>query len=318
MVLGAGFVSQAEVDAAGAARKLVQTISRCADRESATRAIRWASPETPANLKCEPSMSDGLFGPVLAVDDNGTPVAVPVGFLLDGIHDAVAMLTSITLEARGQPEKLLAAAKSRTPASDFRAGSATRTRRDRGSKPDRRGAAGRRRVAAAVGTSPRPSRATTSLARKRALSGLRAWGDVWHRARTFEISERDEIIRLVVVHHAESITPSRGSDDLAVSSLAVEDLRWIMTQSDRPDDLAMFLRSLQQDHAERMFSFGPFDLWEYWSANNGAFHRRGQPLTALFFSPHSERAEWHWQLTRRGSKLLCSMSASTSSRLGPS
>jgi hypothetical protein len=112
------------------------------------------------------------------------------------------------------------------------------------------------------------------------------------------ISEQDEIVRLVVVHGLDAMTFFRGEDDLPVSWLLAETLRWIMTQAERPDDLAMFLRASQGTLAERAFSFGPFDMWEYWSSNGGAFHRRGQPLTAMFFSAHSERAEWHWHAER--------------------
>lgn len=289
---GSGFVSQAEVDAAGIAPTLAQTIGRCPDPKSAARAIRWAS-RAPDALRCEPSMSDGLFGPVLAVDDNGTPVAFPVGFLLDGIHDAVSVLTSIALEAPGQSERFLAAAKSRT----------LHLISGRGAPlaPDATIAADQIVAVQQVNEGlllavdiAVPIGGHQVAAAEARLSAFVPGARFGTERGTVEISERDEVIRLVVVHNTDSMTFLRGSDDLPVSWLTVEDLRWIMTQAERPDDLAMFLRSLQRKHAEHMFSFGPFDLWENWSANGGAFHRRGQPLTGLFFSPHSERAEWHW------------------------
>ncbi len=58
---GAGFVSQAEVNAIITAPTLAQTIERCTDAESAARAVRWAT-TTVERLHCEPSMSNGLFG----------------------------------------------------------------------------------------------------------------------------------------------------------------------------------------------------------------------------------------------------------------
>lgn len=289
---GTGFVSQAEVDAASAAPTLAQTISRCPDPESAARAIRWAS-TTEEELRCEPNMSDGLFGPVLAVDDNGTPAALPVGFLLDGIHEAIAVLTSIALEDPGQPERFLKAAKRKTL--HLLSGRGAPLAPDATIGPDQ--IVGVQQIAEglllAVDIAAPVEEHDIADAEAR-LSAFVPGATFSTERGDVEISERDEIIRLVVVHSADSMTFLRGKDDLPVSWLTVEDLRWIMTQAERPDDLAMFLRSWQAKHAEHLFSFGPFDLWEYWSANGGAFHRRGQPLTGLFFSPHSERAEWHW------------------------
>jgi hypothetical protein len=205
----------------------------------------------------------------------------------------IAVLTSIALEAPGQPERCLQAAKSRTL--HLLSGRGAPLAPDAAIGPDRIVAV--QQVADGLLLAVDIAVPVGGHAIADAEARLAAFGP----GATFstdrglvEISERDEVIRLVVVHYADSMTFLRGIDDLPVSWLTAETLRWIMTQAERPDDLAMFLRSLQGKHAERMFSFGPFDLWEVWSSNGGAFHRRGQPPTGLFFSPHSERAEWHW------------------------
>jgi len=289
---GPGFVSQAEVDAAGTAPTLTQTISRCTDPESAARAVRWAS-RSPETLHCEPSMTSGLFGPVLAIDDNGSPVALPVGFLLDGIHEAVAVLTSIALRAPGQAERLLASVKQRT----------LHLISGRGAPLALEPAIGADRILAMQEVADGLMLAVDVAAAveghdivdaEARLSRFVPGATITTEHGTGKISDRAEVIRLVVVHNADSMSFLRRDDDLPISWLTVETLRWIMTQANRPDDLAMFLRALQGKHAEMTFSFGPFDMWEYWSANGGAFHRRGQPLSLLSFSPHSERAEWHW------------------------
>ena len=96
----------------------------------------------------------------------------------------------------------------------------------------------------------------------------------------------------MVVYGTDSLTLLAGDEDLPVSWMEADDLRWIMTQSKRPDDLPMFLRDWHTKQAEHLFSFGPFDLFEVWAGNGGMFHRRGLMLSALYIAPHHEAAEW--------------------------
>ncbi len=288
---GPGHVSDAEVAGALRASKISETVARCARPPSAAAALAWAS-RSPGELSSEPSMSEGPFGPVLAVFDGGQHHALPAGFMLDGVHASVGVLTALALEDDRQRERWERLCASRT----------LHTISGRGAllAPDAQ--VGDEEILAVIQMDD-----GLLLAVDNVIAGVpgRGVADAEERLRRFApgvsfstdrgtttIRERDEVLRLAVIHGTDSMSMFAGEEALPVSWMGVDDLRWITTQSERPDDLPMFLRDWNTKQAEHLFAFGPFDLFEVWAGNGGMFHRRGQMLSALSIAPHHEAAEW--------------------------
>ena len=289
--VGPGHVTQAEVNALLQAPTLEDTASRCAEPEAAVRALQWASCRA-SELKANSSTVSGLFGPVLAVNDGGRLVALPVGFLLDGIHDAVDTLTAHALQREGAAELWRQECRRRTLG--VLAGRGALLALDAEVQGDR--------ILAVELVDD-----GLLLAVDIAVAGVdgASIADAEHRLRHFvpgatyttpqgtvPIAVRDEVLRLVVIHGTDTALFLQGDQAVPVNWMRIEDLRWIITQAKRPDDLAMFLRDWQGQKAGFVFSFGPFDAWEIWSANDGSLYRGGQLPDALYIEPHGERAEW--------------------------
>jgi hypothetical protein len=289
----AGHVSDAEVEGARMAPEISDTASRCLRPEAAVAALAWAS-RPPDELSSEPSMSEGPFGPVLAVFEDGQRHALPAGFMLDGIHASVGALTTLALEDEGQRDVWEAQCTSRT----------LHLMSGRGALLAPGARVDDEQIVAVVQMDD-----GLLVAVDNTIAGLpgRGIADAEKRVRRFvagtsfatdrgttTIGQRDEVLRLVVVYGTDSLMQLAGEEDLPVSWMGVDDLRWIMTQADRPDDLPMFLRDWNTKQAEQLFSFGPFDLFEVWAGNGGMFHRRGRMLSALHIAPHHEAAEWEY------------------------
>lgn len=279
--------------------------TRCTDPKRAARALAWAS-RRPDDLSADVTVQSGVFGAVLAVKIGSRFDALPVGFVLDGIYAAVEALSEVALRDAAARERWAALARRRllhllagrggplAEGADGGAGAIVALQRiDDGFllAAD----------VAAVGSD--------DLGIEQAEERLRAikpGGTVHSAGGAVPLAEDDTIIRLVVVVGATSLVLLRADEAVPVNVLPAEDLRWIVTAADRPEDLVMFLREWQTPTPERRFSFGAFDLWEVWKGNGGAFHRVGAPLTSVMFSPHHERAEWrrHSQLRWLESALL--------------
>ena len=285
------FVTPGEVAAAREAPTIDSTASRCSDPERAARALRWASC-SPNELEAQPAEQSGVLGPVLAVRRDEIYEDVPVGFMLDGLYSSLEALTSVALEedeARVAWERAcrlqvlnLIAGRGGPIAQDVDTGNG----RILALQPVGDGVLLAVDVAA-VGLD--------ELGIEQAEERLRAIapGATLHTPRgALTIDDDEEVLRLVVVVGVGPLMVFRGDEELPVNIVSAEDLRWIITSAERHDDLAAFVLDWQTPTRERTFSFGPFDLWEVWKGNGGAFHRLGAPLTSLVFDPHHERAEW--------------------------
>ncbi|GGM51663.1 hypothetical protein GCM10007977_061750 [Dactylosporangium sucinum] len=284
-------VTDEEVSAAVSNLDIASAVSRCHDPDRAGRALRWASC-APDGLETAVDGQAATFGPVIAVRHGEQFRALPTGFLIDGLYAAMHALWAIAVEEPGGRERWSEVARGRVLALISGPGALLAVGADAGRGPIVALQQIHDGLVLAVDV---VAAGIDGLALADAEDRLRAFvpgATVRTRRGEMTLDLDEEVVRLAVVAGPEELMIFRGEESVPVHVMLAEDLRWILGGADRRDDLAIFLLDCQTPVSERQFSFGPFDLWEVWRGNGGAFHRLGAPLAMLLFEPHHERAEW--------------------------
>lgn len=287
-------LTQAEVNAGGHLESIEDVAARCRRPASARAALDWAT-RRPEELTFEPDHpSAAVFGPVLAVVGPDGRDAIPVGFFAEATATIVKELLH---EAMADPD-VATSFQDRTEDRVLHLLSVSSGEHHPHATVDGRHLtdfikAGDGLYLAVASESAALYRAQSILESVVPGSTVTTSDD-----RTVEIEHDATVVRLLVAHGVDELFTTGSEEDAPVTVMLGEDLRWIVQTSERDDDLVTFLYDHQRPFEGFRFSFGPFDMWEQWRHNEGSTHRQGIAPTAIFFSPHSEAAEWekHAQL----------------------
>lgn len=268
---------------------LERTVEGCSSPNAARRALDWASVDA-GRVEADASTSSGVFGSALAVRQEDTLWPLPTAFVLDSIYAASEQLLDVGLGLGEGVERWREVAEQRTLRVLLGRNPIVATGIDAGE-----GAVpvlqfvkdGLHLAADFVG----PGLGDFESAVRR-LNSLRPGREYSSPAGEGCVPTDSEIVRVAILVGTLDFAVGLPSDGEPVSLVSLETLRWMVTTSERPEDIALFLQSCQAPGREHRMSFGMFDMWEVWRSEGGAFHLAGSPISALFFDPHHERLEW--------------------------
>ncbi|MFA9430963.1 hypothetical protein [Egicoccus sp. AB-alg2] len=283
-------VSRDECEAVAEVPSLEDLVEDCADPEAARAALAWATVPLEDAAKTLANQHHTL-GPVLAVGTDGATYPVPPGMLLDVVFEAVPILRRLALEEDEVAERWQQAARLQVLSHLVALGPYAKDCEIDGEDPVDfliRVSADLVLAVCVVATPDNRelSRAKSRLRRVVPGASVRVGEDG-----RIDIDPSAEVARLAVVIDGENMFIGTLAGEVHVQTATVQELRWMVSTSDRPSDVPRFLIDRTEDDTRGM-AFGTIDQWEVWRTGTPGPFQMGVSPTFVSWAPHSEKAEW--------------------------
>lgn len=283
-------VSSDECESMAEVPSLADLVKDCADPEAARSALAWATVRLEDAAETLASQRHSI-GPVLAVGTDGAISPVPPGMLLDGVFEAIPLLRSFALEDDEVAERWQQAARLEVLSHLVALGPyATDCEIDGEDRVDFliRVSADLVLAVCVVATPDgrELSRAKSRLRRVVPGVSIRV-GEDGH----LDIDLSAEVARLAVLIDGESMFVGTLAGEAHVQTVTLQELRWMVSTSDRRSDVPRFLIDRTEDDTRGM-AFGTIDQWEVWRTGTPGPFQMGISPDFVAWAPHSEKAEW--------------------------
>lgn len=283
-------VSRDECEAVAEVPSLVDLVEDCADPEAARAALAWTTVPLEDAAETLASQRHSL-GPVLAVGTDGATYPVPLGMLLDAAFEAVPTLRSLALEDDEVTERWQQAARLEVLSHLVALGPYATDCEIDGEDPVDFLIRVSADLVLAVCVVSTPDGRELSRAKgrlRRVVPGVsvRA-GEGGH----LDIDPSAEVARLAVLIDGEGMFVGTLTGEVHVQTATLQELRWMVSTSDRPSDVPRFLIDRTEDDTRGM-AFGTIDQWEVWRTGTPGPFQTGVSPTFVTWAPHSEKAEW--------------------------